>query len=85
MKEKYKKDIPEFGYRTKVKAGLTGYAQIFGKYNTTPYDKLKLDTYYIEHYSFWLDLQLLIQTAKIIFTPEATEGVDEGKTTAGKK
>ena len=83
--EKYKKDIPEFGYRTKVKAGLTGYAQIFGKYNTTPYDKLKLDTYYIEHYSFWLDLQLLIQTAKIIFTPEATEGVEEGKTTAGKK
>ena len=83
--EKYKEDIPEFVYRTKVKAGLTGYAQIFGKYNTTPYDKLKLDTYYIEHYSFWLDLQLLIQTVKIIFTPEATEGVDDGKTTAGEK
>lgn len=83
--EKYKKEIPEFVYRTKVKAGLTGYAQIFGKYNTTPYDKLKLDTYYIEHYSFWLDLQILIRTAKIVFTPEATEGVDEGKTTAGKK
>ena len=83
--EKYKKDISEFVYRTKVKAGLTGYAQIFGKYNTTPYDKLKLDTYYIEHYSFWLDLKLLIQTVKIVFTPEATEGVEEGKTTAGKK
>lgn len=83
--EKYKKDIPEFVYRTKVKAGLTGYAQIFGKYNTTPFDKLKLDTYYIEHYSFWLDLQILIKTAKIVFTPEATEGIEEGKTTAGRK
>ena len=83
--EKYVKDIPEFVYRTKVKAGLTGYAQIFGKYNTTPYDKLKLDTYYIEHYSFGLDLKILIQTVKIVFRPEATEGIDSGKTTAGRK
>lgn len=82
---KYVREIPEFVYRTKVKAGLTGYAQIFGKYNTTPYDKLKLDTYYIEHYSFALDIRILIQTVKIVFRPEATEGIDNGKMTAGRK
>lgn len=82
---KYVEEIPEFIYRTKVKAGLTGYAQVFGKYNTTPFDKLKLDTYYIEHYSFWLDLRILIRTAKIVFTPESTEGIENGKTTAGGK
>ncbi len=80
----YEKQLPEFQYRLKVKAGLTGYAQVYGKYNTTPYDKLKLDLFYIEQYSFKLDLALLIQTIKIVFTPESTQGVGEGKTTANK-
>lgn len=87
--EKYVKDMPEFAYRTKVKAGLTGYAQLYGKYNTLPYDKLKLDLYYIEQYSFWLDLKLLILTVKILFTMESTEGVKEnaaaGKETDGNE
>lgn len=73
--EDYKAQLPEFPYRMKVKAGLTGYAQIYGKYNTVPYDKLKLDLYYIEHYSLWLDLKLLLLTVKIVLTPESTEGV----------
>ena len=73
--ESYKEELPEFLYRTRVKAGLTGYAQIYGKYNTVPYDKLKLDLYYIEHYSIWLDLKLLLLTVKIVLTPESTEGV----------
>ncbi len=73
--EEYKEELPEFAYRMKVKAGLTGFAQIYGKYNTVPYDKLKLDLYYIEHYSLWMDLKLLLLTVKIIFTPESTEGV----------
>lgn len=73
--EEYKEQLPEFPYRMKVKAGLTGYAQIYGKYNTVPYDKLKLDLYYIEHYSLWLDLRLLLLTIKIVLTPESTEGV----------
>lgn len=73
--EEYKEQLPEFPYRMKVKAGLTGYAQIYGKYNTVPYDKLKLDLYYIEHYSLWLDLKLLLLTIKIVLTPESTEGV----------
>ena len=75
LMDEYKENLPEFSFRLRVKAGLTGYAQIYGKYNTTPYDKLKLDLYYIEHYSIWLDIKLLILTAKIVFTPESTEGI----------
>ena len=78
----YTEEMPEFVFRMKVKAGLAGYAQIYGKYNTTPYDKLKLDLTYIEQYSFWLDLKLMLLTLKILFKPESTEGVDSGQTTA---
>ncbi len=80
--EEYRKSIPEFSFRLKVKAGLTGYAQVYGKYNTTPYDKLKLDLYYIEHYSIWLDMKLILMTFKIIFDKENTEGVEKDQTTA---
>jgi len=78
----YQGEMPEFTFRTKVKAGLAGYAQVYGKYNTTPYDKLKLDLFYIENYSVWLDLKLMLLTLKILFKPESTEGVDENQTTA---
>lgn len=78
----YMKAMPEFAFRLKVKAGLTGYAQIMGKYNTTPYDKLKLDLMYIENYSFFLDLKMMFMTIKILFVPESTEGIQEGSTTA---
>lgn len=78
----YCKEIPEFEYRLKVKAGLTGYAQVYGKYNTAPYDKLKLDLTYIENYSFILDLQLLATTIKILFQKENTEGVEHWQKTA---
>ena len=61
----------------KVKGGLTGYAQIYGKYNTTAYDKLKLDLMYIQNYSFLLDLKLIIMTVKIIFVKESTEGFED--------
>lgn len=75
----YEKSIPEFSCRMKVKGGLTGYAQIYGKYNTTPYDKLKLDMMYIQNYSFLLDIQLILMTLKIMFMKESTEGVAEEK------
>lgn len=75
--EKYTQSIPEFAYRLKVKGGLTGYAQIYGKYNTTAYDKLKLDLMYIQNYSILLDLKLILMTIKIIFMKESTEGFDE--------
>ena len=82
--KQYAEDMPEFNFRLKVKAGLTGYAQVLGKYNTTPYDKLKLDLMYIENYSVLLDLKIMLQTLKIIFVPESTAGIENGKTTAKK-
>lgn len=80
--EQYEESIPEFKFRLKMKAGLTGYAQVYGQYNTVPYDKLKLDLTYIEKYSFWLDIKLCFLTAKILFQKEKSEGVDDSQTTA---
>jgi len=71
--------LPEFAYRTKVKAGLTGYAQIYGKYNTTSYDKLKLDLTYIRNFSLLLDLKLMLMTPKIMLMKESTEGVGDSE------
>ena len=75
----YTAEMPEFKYRLQVKAGLTGYAQIYGKYNTSPRDKLLLDLLYIENKSFLLDLRILFLTAKIMFIPESTEGFKNEK------
>lgn len=72
------KNIPEFEYRLKVKAGLTGYAQIYGKYCTTSYDKLKLDLTYIRNYSIWMDLKLILMTPKVLLMKESTEGFEDG-------
>lgn len=85
LTEEYSRIIPEFSYRLKVKAGLTGYAQVYGKYNTTPYDKLKLDLVYINNYSLWLDVKLLLQTVKILFQKESTEGIEAWQTTAATR
>lgn len=81
----YMEVMPEFEFRTKVKAGLAGYAQVYGKYNTTPYDKLKLDLTYIENYSVWMDVKLMLLTLKILFWPDSTEGVENDQITAMKK
>jgi exopolysaccharide biosynthesis polyprenyl glycosylphosphotransferase len=78
----YEKFIPEFTYRLKVKAGLSGYAQVYGQYNTTPYDKLKLDLFYIENYSIWKDFNIILLTIKIMFQNEKSEGVDASQITA---
>ena len=75
--EKYCKDIPEFALRTKVKGGLTGYAQIYGKYNTSPYDKVRLDMLYIENYSLMLDIKLILMTIRIMLKKESTEGFEK--------
>ena len=75
--KKYEESIPEFSYRLKVKAGLTGYAQVYGKYNTTAYDKLKMDLMYIENYSLLMDLKLLFMTVKVMFMKESTEGLSK--------
>ena len=78
----YEKEMPEFSLRLQAKAGLTGYAQVYGKYNTTPYDKLQMDLMYISNPSFWEDLRIIFATIKILFVPESTEGVSKGQTTA---
>ena len=82
--KQYCEEMPEFPFRTRVKAGLTGYAQVYGKYDTTPYDKLKLDLFYIENYSLWTDIKLILMTVKTVLKKEATEGVADNQTTAEK-
>lgn len=76
--EKYTKELPEFAYRLRAKAGLTGMAQVFGKYNTSPADKLALDLSYIENYSVLLDIKLIMQTVMVLLTPEeSTEAFEQ--------
>lgn len=77
----YEKELPEFRLRLQAKAGLTGYAQVYGKYNTTPYDKLLMDLMYISCASLFMDLRIAIETLRILFDKESTEGLeDEGVT-----
>ncbi len=78
----YIKNIPEFEFRMKVKGGITGFAQVYGKYNTTPYNKLRLDLFYIQNYSFWLDLKCFVSTVKIVFRKETSEGIETDQKTA---
>ena len=78
----YEETMPEFRLRLQVKAGLTGYAQVYGKYNTTPYDKLLMDLMYISNANLLDDLMIMFATVKILFMAESTEGVAEGQTTA---
>lgn len=77
--EAYGKEVPEFDFRLKVKGGLTGYAQIYGKYNTSPYDKLRMDLMYVENYSFFNDLKLILMTLRILLKKESTEGFDKAE------
>ena len=78
----YEKEMPEFRLRLQAKAGLTGYAQVYGKNNSTRYDKLQMDLTYIATPSIFEDLRIMFATIKILFIPESTEGVAEGTTTA---
>ena len=77
--EKFSREIPEFDYRLKVKGGLTGYAQIYGKYNTSAYDKLRLDLMYIENYSLLLDIKLILLTLRVMLKKDSTEGFDKAE------
>lgn len=75
--EEFERKIDDYKYRTIIKAGLTGFAQIYGKYNTTPEDKAKYDLMYIKNYSILLDLKLILLTVKIIFMKNSTEGIKD--------
>ena len=78
----YEEELPEFALRLQAKAGLTGFAQVYGKYNTTPYDKLQMDLMYISNPSILEDMRIIFATIKILFMKESTEGVDKEQTTA---
>ena len=80
--KQYEETLPEFRLRLQAKCGLTGYAQVYGKYNTTPYDKLQMDLMYISNPSLAQDLSIIFATIKILFMPESTDGIEEGQTTA---
>lgn len=80
--KEYQEELPEFELRLQAKAGLTGYAQVYGKYNTTPYDKLLMDLMYIANASIFEDLRIIFATVKILFMPDSTEGVEVGQVTA---
>lgn len=82
LAEEYQKELPEFAFRLQTKAGLTGYAQVYGKYNTEPYDKLLMDLMYIANASVFEDLRIIFATVKILFMSESTEGVEAGQTDA---
>ena len=73
---KYKKTVPEFDSRLRLKCGLTGFAQVMGRYNTSPQEKLKLDIIYIQTYSILLDIKIILMTIKVIFMKESTQGVE---------
>lgn len=73
--EQFIKEKPEYAYRHNVKPGITGLAQIAGKYNTTAYDKLIYDLIYIQEVSVKTDLIIMLQTLKVLITKESTEGV----------
>lgn len=75
--DKYRAEIPEWDLRNKVRGGLTGYAQVYGQYNTAAIDKLKMDLIYITNYSLLLDLQIIFQTVKILFQKDSTAGFSE--------
>lgn len=82
LTEKYSEKIPEFKLRLQAKAGLTGYAQVYGKYNTEPYEKLQMDLMYIANPSLIEDFKIILATIKILFMKDSTEGIQEGQTTA---
>lgn len=83
--EKYSKEIENYNVRHLMKAGLTGYAQVYARYNTDAKDKLLYDLMYIHEYSFWLDIKIIILTLKILFTSEAAEGIKEEPYNSNKK
>ena len=78
--EQFKQEIPEYVYRMNVKPGITGLAQVYGKYNTTAYDKLIYDLVYIQNAGIRMDLTIIIQTVRVLFQKSATEGVYDVQT-----
>ena len=84
--EKYTEELPQFAYRLRVKAGLTGLAQVYGRYNSTPRDKMIMDLLYIENYSIWLDIKMILRTFLVLLTPErSTEAFEKVQQPTGEE
>ncbi|MPM81176.1 hypothetical protein SDC9_128228 [bioreactor metagenome] len=81
----YKEALPEYQYRTNVRAGITGLAHVLGKYNTPPEERIKLDLTYIQNYSFLLDIKIIIDTIRVVFTREYAEGIETNEQTEAMK
>lgn len=75
--DKYTEEMPRFAYRLRVRAGLTGLAQVYGSYNSSPRDKLIMDLLYIENYSIWLDIKLILRTFLVLLMPERSTAAFE--------
>lgn len=80
----YKETLPEYQYRTNVRAGITGLAHVLGKYNTAPEERIKLDLTYIQNYSFLLDIKIIIDTVRVVFTKEYAEGMEKNDTNGSR-
>lgn len=80
--EEYMKELPDFKLRLSIKAGLTGYAQVYGRYNTEPVDKLKMDLMYIHNMSILEDLKLIMVTLQVLLMKENSQGIKIGQRTA---
>jgi lipopolysaccharide/colanic/teichoic acid biosynthesis glycosyltransferase len=78
--EQFCRDLPEYHYRLKVKPGITGLAQVQGRYDTDPADKLRYDLFYIRNYSLLIDLQIIFQTLRVVMMPEKAMGVSAKQT-----
>ena len=77
LARKYEADMPEFSLRLQAKAGITGLAQVYGKYNSTPYEKLQFDLMYIANPTLLQEVSIFFATFKVLFMAESTEGIDE--------
>lgn len=77
LARQYTQELPEFALRLQVKAGLTGLAQVYGRYNTDPCSKLRMDLMYINSMSVLQDLYLILATVKTVFMKDSAAGVGE--------
>ena len=82
---KYEETLPEFRLRLQAKAGLTGYAQVYGKYNSTPREKLHMDMIYISRPSIIEDIRLIFTTVRVLFMKESTEGFESQLVNSGEE
>ncbi|MCI1941805.1 MAG: sugar transferase [Lactobacillus sp.] len=83
--DQFNQEEPHYYLRHNVRAGITGYAQVYGKYASDYHSKLKFDLLYIKEYSLFLDVKILLQTIKILFDKLSSQGLDSDEEPSFKK